>query len=276
MFISGDPGLSPFYWFYKNHSKQWRENGLLFSHARGALNYYLHKLHLERGEEKRAILLPDYICNDLVCAIEKAGFTVNYYKIGESYNPVIGDVIKNITEKTLAVMVVHYFGFISPVDELVQYCGVNDIPIIEDCAHVLYNTDIKLRGNASIFSLKKFFPIPDGGLLVIRDSGIDRDIKAVERYKMSYRGLSKYFIKYILSHTNFPIVRSYDDIEHVNKDYNGIKTISMTSEAVLKKYYDIQYIKRRRRDNFNYYADAFRKGAESDHKFEMIHDKLRD
>src|SRR4030067_2521892 len=109
MFISGDPGLPPFFCFRKYNYLKGLDNCMLFSHARGALIFYLNKL--KSNENRREVLLPDYICDDLVRAIKSADFEVTYYNIDVDLKPEEANILERITDKTLAILFVHYFGF---------------------------------------------------------------------------------------------------------------------------------------------------------------------
>lgn len=269
MFISGNPGLSPFFWLNKDSGIRGIEHCLLFSHARGALRCYLDRLRQEREGKEWQILFPDYICSDLVRAAEAAAFTVNYYKINGNFEPDVEAVKEKITGKTLAVLVVHYFGFFSPVDDIVDLCSEKGIAVVEDCAHVLFDnlarTGEGLKGDASIFSLRKQFPIPDGGLLFVKDRKMKTGV--LDRNKTGYPGLSKYFLKYVLSRTTVSPDRHYGRENYSAESFHGVKGISSISEAILKNYVGTELVKERRRSNFFYYV---RRLTESG-----IHDKAR-
>ena len=89
-----------------------------------------------------------------------------------------------ITERTKAIVVVHYGG--QPVDDRLFHLGV---PVIEDCAHSS-DPGFTSRGQFQCFSFQavKHISTPDGGMLVVPDSlaakakrlrwaGIDREAK---------------------------------------------------------------------------------------------------
>ena len=73
-----------------------------------------------------------------------------------------------------AILVVHYFGFFSNVNDIVSLCKTFKVKVIEDCAHGFLsshnNTDFGSFGDISIFSMRKTLPVSDGGALIINNS----------------------------------------------------------------------------------------------------------
>jgi len=277
MFISGDPGLSPFLWFHTNHGIKGIESCLLFSHARGALNYYLKRLQLERGRERKEILLPDYICDDLVRAVREIGFTVTYYKINDGLKADQGGVKERITDKTLAILSVHYFGFFSPSDDIVNLCRDKGISVIEDCAHVMFDnvvcTGRSLRGDAAIFSLRKQFPLPDGGLLFVKDRKLEESI--LDRNKISPAVPVKYILKYVLSRITISPSRRYGRENYIDETFHAIQGISAISESILKRHVDTESIRKRRRNNFLYYVKRLTESG-IHNKIEILFNDLKE
>ena len=97
-----------------------------------------------------------------------------------------------ITEKTKAIVMVHYAGMVCDMDEFYKISKEFNIPIVEDCAHAMgakYNG--MLVGNYSdytIYSLQaiKHLTTVDGGFLAMKDgSQMDR------AKRLRWFGLSK-------------------------------------------------------------------------------------
>jgi dTDP-4-amino-4,6-dideoxygalactose transaminase len=275
LFISGDAGLSLFSWLKKGEGIQGGKHCLLFSHARGALLYFLNKLKcVKRGSE---ILLPDYICDELVSAIKSAGFDVTYYFVQEDLKPDTDDVIKKTSNKTLAVLVVHYFGFFSSPVNILRHCNQNDISVIDDCAHVLFydhNTASRVfKGDAAIFSLKKQYPVPDGGLLLTRDMRTAPE--SFERYPATRMTLGKFLTKHILSSVTSSPARRYGAETYYDKSFDGVRNISSLSENILKRHVDADSIIKTRRDNFYYYVNVLRRLGTTN-RIEILYSELSD
>lgn len=111
----------------------------------------------------------------------------------ETGNLDVGSVADRLTDRTGAIMLVHYGGYPCDLDEFYDLARDRATPIIEDCAHACGATykgkRIGSHGDIHAFSFHptKNLPMGDGGALTIRSSehdsrlrrlrwfGIDRD-----------------------------------------------------------------------------------------------------
>jgi len=122
-------------------------------------------------------------------------------------------VEEKITNKTKAILVVHYAGTPARLDELRTIADKYNIKLIEDCAHSLGATykgnTIGTIGDFGIFSFQaiKHLTTIDGGFLVIKDpsllstakkirwfgmeKGVDRDLQNVDvvGYKYNFQNV---------------------------------------------------------------------------------------
>lgn len=125
--------------------------------------------------DARTVLLPAYTCGDEIETVIRAGYKVVPYSIDNQLQAVIEDIESLVGDDTAAIMLTHYFGF--PQDglkEIATLAKKKGIFLLEDCAHVLSSVtydglQLGTVGDASFFSLRKYFPIPHGGVLVINN-----------------------------------------------------------------------------------------------------------
>nr|WP_203563888.1 aminotransferase class I/II-fold pyridoxal phosphate-dependent enzyme [Deefgea sp. CFH1-16] len=102
------------------------------------------------------------------------------------------DIERKITNKTRAIVVVHYAGIPVRLAEIAEIAQRHRIPLIEDCAHALgaqYNDKgIGCIGDFAIFSFQaiKHMTTVDGGVLTFKDESLLRAAK-----KFRWFGLEK-------------------------------------------------------------------------------------
>ena len=88
------------------------------------------------------------------------------------------DVRRKITDKTRAIVCVHYGGLPCEMAELTQIAYEHNIPLIQDSAHALgatyYQKPISFWSEFSMFSFQaiKHLTTADGGMLIIKDKGL--------------------------------------------------------------------------------------------------------
>ena len=126
-------------------------------------------------QESDVVLVPSYNCGAELDAVLRAPATVRFYRVDLSARIDVDDLRQAIEPRTRAVIVTHYFGF--PQPDLVaigELCSDNGLVLIEDCAHALYSTHLGRSlgtfGDASVFSLWKTLPMPDGGAVLANDA----------------------------------------------------------------------------------------------------------
>jgi hypothetical protein len=136
-----------------------------FSLGRHALTAGLRALGIGHGH---VVLLPEFICRDLLAAVHAVEARVLFYPVDEGLVPhslPVGPTVK-------AVVSVNYFGFPQRLDVLRNYCAEHGAVLIEDNAHGFLSRDAQnmllgTRGDLGLFSLHKTFFWPDGAVLLV-------------------------------------------------------------------------------------------------------------
>lgn len=122
------------------------------------------------------VLMPAYNCGVEVEVLLRRGLRLDFYPIGMDLRPPPGTIEDACRPDTRAIYVIHYLGLPQPLREVDAVVAGRGIPMIEDCALALLSENegrgVGSRGDVSIFSLTKFLPLPDGGLLVFNRPGI--------------------------------------------------------------------------------------------------------
>ncbi|MDP2895575.1 MAG: DegT/DnrJ/EryC1/StrS family aminotransferase [bacterium] len=146
-------------------------NGILYNSGRAALCAALRLAAVEKGS---IVAIPSYICDVVPDSLRKAGYAIAYYDVQRDLRVSVAELLRTVSQRVRALVVVHYFGFPQEnIGEIAEFARCRGIFLIEDCAHALLasHNGIPLGqfGDAAIFSLWKILPVPDGGLLVMKE-----------------------------------------------------------------------------------------------------------
>ena len=139
----------------------------LCGYGRQALAIALHRVGIAAGD---LVLLPGFICRDLLGAVRTVGADVRFYDIDEQFHIVGESLDRAACARVRAVVAVNYFGFPQPLNECLAWCHARGAVLIEDNAHGFLSADqdvpLGRRGDLGIFSLRKTLALPNGGALV--------------------------------------------------------------------------------------------------------------
>lgn len=139
-------------------------NALYFDSGRSALRYLMNYLKQISGNEG-LVLLPSYICDSVIDVFELKN--IRYYRIKKDLNIDIGSLEQAIDGNVRIVYLMHYFGALQSLDILERILELKrnyGFTIIEDTTHSIF-TNVNTIGDFCVCSLRKWFPIPNGGVL---------------------------------------------------------------------------------------------------------------
>lgn len=136
-----------------------------FPFARLALLEILKEIKVNSGD---AVLLPSFVCRDVLSPFNHLKLKIYFYEVDESLKPI---VLPRADVPIKVVLGVHYFGFENDLSALKGYCSKNNSILIVDNAHgfLSRNKTGKLLGTEEkwgIVSVRKSFPIPNGAILI--------------------------------------------------------------------------------------------------------------
>lgn len=120
---------------------------------------------IAREYESCVALLPALACDSMVHPFELYGHKIRYYKLNEDYSIDL-DSLNVGTDRTL-FLYADYFGRPAIIDEKLQKMReTGNIIFIEDRTHnLLQERKYTFKPDYIIASLRKWLPVPDGGLL---------------------------------------------------------------------------------------------------------------
>lgn len=142
-----------------------------YSLARYALLDALRLLGVGQG---RRVLVPSFICRDLLAPIAMLGATPCWYEVTSGLTAAGSP---DTWPEADVVLAVNYFGFAQELAPFIAYSNRTGARIIEDNAHGYLSRDAKgrwlgTRAPLGLFSLRKTVRIPDGAALLVNDDAL--------------------------------------------------------------------------------------------------------
>ncbi len=178
-----------------------KEDLFFFNRGREAIYAALQALGVSRNDE---VLVQAMTCSAVITPILCLGAKPVYVDISpKTFNMDVQDLKKKISSKTKVLIVQHTFGRFADMEEIQKICKINDIKIVEDCAH-LFRSDLKETciskfSDISVFSFAQDKAISSvtGGLLVVNN---DQYIEKVKNIHEACRNQTTQESKYPLSY----------------------------------------------------------------------------
>jgi len=159
-----------------------------FSSGTGALHVALLSCGVRPGDE---IITTSMTAEPTNTTILQVGAIPVFADVdAETGNLAPSSVEASITERTKAILVVHYAGYPARLEALRAVADRYGIALIEDCAHALgaryQGVAIGTIGDAAIFSFQaiKHMTTVDGGALTLRDQGAIREARKLRWFGM--------------------------------------------------------------------------------------------
>ena len=140
------------------------------SSGRLAIDLAFRMINPAAGSE---VLVPAYHCDSVVEPLLQHGLKPVYYRLNQDLTPDMIDVESKTCGRTAAIFGIHFFGFPQDFSNLVSVSRKHEISLVEDCAHCLAygvcGSSVGSYGDFVTFSTRKFYPMFDGGVLLVRD-----------------------------------------------------------------------------------------------------------
>jgi perosamine synthetase len=140
---------------------------VLTSSGRAAIFQALRLLDLPANAK---VLVPTYHCPTMIAPVLLAGLQPVFYAVREDGLPNLESVPRREAADARALLVAHYFGLTQSLQEVRTWCDQRGVALIEDCAHAFFGQagerSVGAWGDFATASASKFFPVPEGGLLI--------------------------------------------------------------------------------------------------------------
>lgn len=227
-------------------------NSVFFNSGRSAIEALMR--YLKKADYCK-VYLPSFICDSVTEAILRAGLEVKYYKVNTDLSIAVDEL--NIPQKTI-FYVVQFFGQ-QISKNLINYINKlksKGVPIVEDISLSLLSSDDEYVGFGDfiIGSLRKWFPIPDGGILLSKQLLPEFCLQdSANNYTLYYfiaQTLKKLYLK---SHNpSFKKVfwdYNQEGMKTLFQDYTLRKMSKVSMDLYLQL--NINYIRRKRIANYD-------------------------
>jgi len=207
-----------------------------------------------------SIYLPAYACFSVIQPFLELSLKFNFYKLNSNLEPILNLKIKNSL-----IYLIDYFGKEILPNEIIENLSKNNL-IILDITHSIFNEDrfkINSENVILVASLRKIFPIPDGGIIY---SKIPLNTNELKRNTLYIQMLDAMILKKFYIEENLPktskkiylkLYKNYE--ERKNKHIIRILNIPSISLDILINldYFDI--LKKRKRNLYYLYKNLRKK-----------------
>jgi len=157
---------------------------------------------LDKTLKKGIVLFPAYICESVIDVYKKDN-QIRFYKINRDMTIDIDDLQSKMDSQVTVVYLMHYFGSVQN-QKVLKYLEDTKkeygYTIIEDTTHSIFTKE-RTIGDYCVCSLRKWFPVADGGVLYTKKNVTD--IWDMAEYRKNYfvdsleaMILKKYYIQY--------------------------------------------------------------------------------
>jgi len=152
-------------------------------HYRLGRHALLAALRISRLRPADKVLVPGFICREILAAIYAVGAIPVFYEVGQDLKPQKLPYVKDIR----VVLAVNYFGFPQELSVFNEYCKRHNALLIEDNAHGFLSCDLNglplgSRGDFGIFSMRKTFNLPDGAMLMVNKVELQKGLESEVAY----------------------------------------------------------------------------------------------
>ena len=197
-----------------------------FSDARTCLKYGIKLYKLSNTE----ILVPEYVCNEVIDTLNSLGMVIKYYEINDMLIPNYDNIKSKINSKVKSIVFINYFGLPLNLTNNIQFSKEHNLLMIEDNAHgfsgKFNNQYLGTFGDISINSPRKNLNIMCGGFLFIKNKNLLKNFK-ISKKKITFkwrifRYLPIFICNIVINLINFLNIKKNINYKNSNKYLKNI------------------------------------------------------
>ena len=227
----------------------------LLGSGREAIRYLLKHLKTEN----KKVLLPAFTCHSVIAPFIHENYKITYFNILQNLEPDERDFIKKVQNIKPAIVLFHrYFGFdtLRSLRGIIKEIRKQNFILIEDISQGMLSKLSNANPDFYVASLRKLFPVLDGGILIentkkiIYDSEPLKENSRMVDYKIqAFKQKLLYMERNVGSKEDF--LKLFRISEELLDNSTEIFGMSTYSKDILKNI-NITDVIKNRRANFNY------------------------
>ena len=167
-----------------------QEQSVFVSSATAGLHLALMALDVAEGDE---VIIPGLtFVSDANVVVQLGAKPILADSVSlANFNASVDDIVSKITQKTRAIIIVHFAGFPMNLSQLIKICDEKNITLIEDCAHApgasVNGIHCGTMGHIGFFSFfaNKNIATGEGGMVVSKDPVILEKVRNLRSHGMS-------------------------------------------------------------------------------------------
>ncbi len=173
--------------FEKNIEKITGSKAIFVNSATTGLHMIYKALGIGKYDE---VLVPSFTFVATFEPLFHLGATPVFVDVISEKYPVIdlNDAEKKLSKKTKALVFMHYAGYLSDMTPYIEFCGANNIYLIEDAAHAFPVKNEKnyagAFGVAGVYSFygNKNLHLGEGGVILTKDENLCKKLKLMRNH----------------------------------------------------------------------------------------------
>ncbi|PPK45272.1 hypothetical protein [Clostridium algidicarnis] len=219
--------------------------------GREAIGFILNEI----VTSKKVALLPTYICKSMLQPFLNKGYSIEYFGIDENFNPNLKDIERALCKDPDVMLVIDWFGMSRNQDAV---CLAKEhskqLVILSDCTHSYFNDSMTFEPDFIVASLRKWFALPDGAVAINCKCNFENKLEFNDNVFYHHRKEAMRLKSNYINNREKALKTQYrkllSEAEASIELDDRILGISPFSLSIINQM-DFDYMKRKRRENFN-------------------------
>lgn len=236
--------------------------------GREAIALALRSLTKLRPDLTKVCLLPAYMCDTVFPPFEREGFEIHFYHVNKELEVNEHELRALIEQINPGLLFIHpYYGVDTwrSMRPLLAKWKAQGVCIMEDVTQSYYLEGVGAEADYVVGSLRKWYPVPDGGFVVSDEELTWETIEDDQEFAKTRLKMLMDKWEYLYGNADVKkkkldkaaYLKQNLELEEQLDQYSGIRNISNDTAFILERT-DEEDAKRRRSDNYGYLYDRLK------------------